>query len=332
MNISREKKTEQRSLKKRIFSVAVVLGAALILGACGMLLDEPMERTLFEEVMRENNLAIIDATELWDDDGSHGIDIALEAEEERFSIILVEYNSIEYARADFRSLRAGIDEVVEGAQFGTTTVDVGNRNLYSLTSGGIYYYLLRVDDSILYIRALTEHRDEVSEIMSQLGIERGGGFDFASLVPIILIIFVIAMVPGLVVIISLWKIFKKAGKRGWESIVPFYDSYTMYDITWGNGWYFLLEFVPGMGWIIWILTCLKLAKSFGKDTGFGVGLIFLYVIFLPILAFGDAKYIGPEGVPKGEEMDLPLHYPPMDQPPMNQPVMNQPIGEESDNI
>jgi hypothetical protein len=36
-----------------------------------------------------------------------------------------------------------------------------------------------------------------------------------------------------------------------------------------------------------------LAKVFGKSTGFGFGLLFLSVIFMAILAFGDAKYLGP---------------------------------------
>jgi hypothetical protein len=36
-----------------------------------------------------------------------------------------------------------------------------------------------------------------------------------------------------------------------------------------------------------------LAKVFGKDTGFGFGLLFLPFIFIPILALGDAEYQGP---------------------------------------
>lgn len=41
---------------------------------------------------------------------------------------------------------------------------------------------------------------------------------------------------------------------------------------------------------------MALAKSFGKETGFGIGLFFLGFIFFPMLGFGDAKYIGPNGV------------------------------------
>jgi hypothetical protein len=38
-----------------------------------------------------------------------------------------------------------------------------------------------------------------------------------------------------------------------------------------------------------------LSKSFGNGIGFTLGLIFLNPIFILILGFGDAKYIGPAG-------------------------------------
>jgi len=40
-----------------------------------------------------------------------------------------------------------------------------------------------------------------------------------------------------------------------------------------------------------------ISKSFGKDEGFTVGMIFLGIVFWPILAFGNAQYIGPYGDP-----------------------------------
>jgi hypothetical protein len=39
---------------------------------------------------------------------------------------------------------------------------------------------------------------------------------------------------------------------------------------------------------------IKLAHSFGKGTGFGIGLALLPVVFYPILAWGSAQYIGPQ--------------------------------------
>lgn len=105
---------------------------------------------------------------------------------------------------------------------------------------------------------------------------------------------VIVLVISILTIVAFWKIFSKAGRPGWASIVPFYSQYCMFDIAWGNGWLFLLTFVPCVNFVIMIMLYLKLAKAFGKGTGFGIGLLFLNTIFVLILGFGGAQYIGPQ--------------------------------------
>lgn len=60
---------------------------------------------------------------------------------------------------------------------------------------------------------------------------------------------------------------------------------------------FILLFIPIANIIIYIMLYSKMAKSFGKGGGFALGLMFLNIIFMPILAFGDASYIGPDGIP-----------------------------------
>ena len=95
-------------------------------------------------------------------------------------------------------------------------------------------------------------------------------------------------------IIAWWKIFVKAGEAGWKSLIPIYNFYVLFKIVWGNGWLGLLMLVPCVNIVIDIMMSLKLAKAFGKGTGFGVGLIFLPNIFTLILGFGDAQYIGPQ--------------------------------------
>ena len=103
----------------------------------------------------------------------------------------------------------------------------------------------------------------------------------------------------ILIIACWWFLFEKAGRPGWAALIPFYNEYKLFEITWGNGWFFLLLFlsiIPFFGWIalivVNVLTQIYLAKSFGKGGGFAVGLIFLPIIFLPILAFGDAVYYG----------------------------------------
>ncbi len=105
---------------------------------------------------------------------------------------------------------------------------------------------------------------------------------------------IIVLVISVLTIIAMWKIFVKAGKPGWASIVPFYSQYCLFEIAWGNGWLFLLMLIPCVNVVVSFIVYIKLAKAFGQGTGFGIGLIFLNPIFLLILGFGKAEYIGPQ--------------------------------------
>jgi len=95
---------------------------------------------------------------------------------------------------------------------------------------------------------------------------------------------------GIISIVAMWKIFEKAGEAGWKALIPFYREYIMYEITLDNGILFLLYLVPCVNIVFHIKMCLALAKRFGKETGYGIGLILLNPIFSLMLAFGDAKY------------------------------------------
>lgn len=108
---------------------------------------------------------------------------------------------------------------------------------------------------------------------------------------------ILSLAVSVLVIIALWKIFVKAGEPGWGALIPFYNTYLLFKITWGNGWKFLFLLIPIANIVFGIITMVKLAKAFGKGGGFAVGLILLGVIFYCILGFGDATY---QGVPVSE--------------------------------
>ena len=106
--------------------------------------------------------------------------------------------------------------------------------------------------------------------------------------------YIFCLVLIVVTLVGMWKVFTKAGKPGWAAIVPFYNLYCLYDMAFGNGIMFLLILVPCVGFIVQIICCFKLAKAFNKGAGFGFGLLFFNFIFMMILGFGDAEYIGPQ--------------------------------------
>ncbi len=115
--------------------------------------------------------------------------------------------------------------------------------------------------------------------------QNGQGF------PIVLILLDIVLI--VLTIASMWKVFTKAGKPGWAAIVPLYNIIVLLEIVGRPWWWLLLVFVPFLNFVIAIIVYIDLAKSFGKGVGFAIGLLLLPFIFFPILAFGDAEYLGP---------------------------------------
>ena len=117
-------------------------------------------------------------------------------------------------------------------------------------------------------------------------------------------------------IVADWKIFSKADRPGWMSIIPILNTYVEYDICW-SGLYGLLFMVTsivasvmssGEGAPVWksIIVCIcgiiavvlhivqsfKLSKSFGHGIGMCLVLIILGPIGRIILGFGGSEYEG----------------------------------------
>jgi hypothetical protein len=95
--------------------------------------------------------------------------------------------------------------------------------------------------------------------------------------------FIVAMIA------SGWKIFTKAKLPGWGILVPIYNVYLQFKLAGHPNWAWWL-LLPPVAAILLIVANFKIAKKFGKGTGFALGLLFLPIIFYPILAWGDAQY------------------------------------------
>jgi len=94
---------------------------------------------------------------------------------------------------------------------------------------------------------------------------------------------------------AMWKVFTKAGQPGWAAIVPIYNAIVILQIAGKPIWWILLYFIPLVSLVIAIIVLHNFSKNFGQGVGFTLGLIFLPFIFFPILAWGDAEYLGPDG-------------------------------------
>ena len=111
------------------------------------------------------------------------------------------------------------------------------------------------------------------------------------------VMWLIWMAVMVVMIVSWWKIFVKAGKPGWAAIVPLLNTLELLDIAGKPWWYLLLMMIPIVNIVMLFLISINVAQAFGKSSGFGIGLAILPFILYPMLAFGKDQYQRPADWP-----------------------------------
>lgn len=145
------------------------------------------------------------------------------------------------------------------------------------------------------------------ETLSNEGVPLGA----AALLVFMFIIFIAIIVISM---FGYYKMFKKAGEAGWKAFIPYYNNYICFKFAWNTKpfWFYLaailifqslsglesllLSLIGTVFGIVFIVMGIKLdirvAKSFGKSTAWGVLLFFFPFIVSLILGFGKAEYIG----------------------------------------
>lgn len=100
------------------------------------------------------------------------------------------------------------------------------------------------------------------------------------------IVWIIGLAASILMLVSMWKIFKKVGKPAWAALIPIYNIYVMCQIAEKEWWYIILLCVPFANLYAIFVIYDGIARKFGKSTAFTIGMMFLPMIFFPILAFG----------------------------------------------
>jgi Family of unknown function (DUF5684) len=103
----------------------------------------------------------------------------------------------------------------------------------------------------------------------------------------------LGLAGAIISIVGLWMVFQKAGRSGWISIIPIWNTIVLMQITGRSGWWVLGYLVPLLNIYVHIRWAIEMARSFGHGVGFALGLVFLSPLFLLILGFGPDRYVGP---------------------------------------
>jgi len=92
-----------------------------------------------------------------------------------------------------------------------------------------------------------------------------------------------------------WTLFQKAGRKGWEALIPFYSSYVMLRISGRPAWWLIWLFLPLASLIVGAGILVDFIKCYGKFTAADrAKAILLGFIYLPKWGFEQkTTYLGP---------------------------------------
>ncbi len=204
-------------------------------------------------------------------------------------------------------------------------LDLNNKSFisnsyYSYKDSLKVYKVVTKKNSMLYGNASFDNEKELTKAFSDLKFDfNKGNLFFCSMI----IFMIILLISIIFLIVVYYKIFKKVGLKGWYIFIPFYNIYSLISKLTKKSWvkflliveytlmilyiivssiflnpyimwllFLLMEALLIIYYILYIFLNIKMTKSFGYSVGYAVGLILIPVIFLPIFAFDDNKYLG----------------------------------------
>jgi len=93
---------------------------------------------------------------------------------------------------------------------------------------------------------------------------------------------------------GLWKLFEKAGRKGWEGAVPVYNLWVILKMIGRPWWWIFYLFIPLIGQFIGIGVMRDFLKLYGKGSIADLIMVVLVpFIYLPFIGFSnDVRYVG----------------------------------------
>jgi hypothetical protein len=95
---------------------------------------------------------------------------------------------------------------------------------------------------------------------------------------------------AIIIVVSLCRLFAKAGEAWWKALIPVYNLFVFVTIAGKPWWWGLLLFVPVVNIVAHFIVNISLARRFGQGALFGVGLALFGFVFYPLLAFGKSGF------------------------------------------
>lgn len=162
-----EKKNTNKKTTIIIIAI-IVLIIALCIGAYS-LLNKPktaISADTFNSSMTDKNYAVVDIINQYNE--YDYIKKAYVAKNDNYQIEFYETSNNDYAIQMYDNNKQTFENEKSDSSI-ETTKSAKNYSVYSLTVNGKYKYISRIDNTIIYINADKEYKDEIKEVIKELG-------------------------------------------------------------------------------------------------------------------------------------------------------------------
>lgn len=160
--------------KSLIIGIIVVIFIISIVAIIGVILTNyNKEKTSitseeFKQIMENKEFFMIDATsQNTENEYIQKVYNAVESEN-RYQIEFYEYTDSDIANRFYKNMYSKL-ESGKGNSYSRTNISLKNYAKYMLTSNGRYTILSRVNNTIMYVSVSDEYKNEVKEIIEELG-------------------------------------------------------------------------------------------------------------------------------------------------------------------
>jgi len=240
-------------------------------------------RIEFSNILRSKNYSVTNLTDFQDDHYYY------EAEKQNLNISFFEYQNNDDAYDSYMyfydSIRSEANDLSKSIKIAGKK---DNFNVYEVTDNEKTYIVARKNNTVVFSIVSSQYKEEIKQTFEILGYNTTLDINMSNFLIVFLLIFISIYTFILVIY---WKIFVKAGYKGWKSLIPIYNIYLMFKVTFGTGWYFLLMFIPLVNFVIMFVLLYKLAKNFGKSTAFAICNMVLFIFTMQIIAFDESEYL-----------------------------------------
>src|SRR5580698_7289796 len=92
-----------------------------------------------------------------------------------------------------------------------------------------------------------------------------------------------------------WRIFEKAGEKGWKALIPIYNYYIWLKLLKRPWWWIFIFLIPGVGFMMVMVVSALTGIAFQKKKAWEMlASGFLFFIYLPFYGWGKSKFQLPE--------------------------------------